>query len=642
MTQTLQFSQFVVGGDLQSGDLIAGLRNGLNTIFNAPSATGGGGSVTQVITQSGNTFAVGNWIGINSAGIYAKSQADTPADAECVGIVIQILVANETFVLQQAGYIQPSQNVFAGALMTGPYFLDTAVQGNMVQVDASINNQVSRPVFLSDGTNSGWVLPYRGLIVGGTNPTGGGSSSIPSAIQNTIEQIGHNLEIGQFVYIAAYTGQPIYDTAQANAFATSGVVGMVVEVISSDEFVLQTDGYLTQNSYNPFPLIQDDTGNPLNGGKTYYLSPTVAGSVTAINPETLGLTSVPVYYCEQTTDDLSSIDAGYVLSQRPLDLSGQGGGDDSILTVIQENTFAPGNWVYIAGDTSIVTPKAWQLAQANTLATSQSVGVVTSANTNSFTVQLSGAINGVVTQDAASAPIVSGPIYYLSPTVAGAITSTIPTTVGQATKPCYVQQTLIGNYGIILPQRPNLITPGGGSGGSGSVIQTLSTYVNKQTIRCLTVGQGIWTMLVDGTSNPGYPPVFTLTITPTSATNNIRITANLQLAMNTGAATYAIFRNATYTIPTAPAPTPFITGGVIVGSVVETHNNTAGAWNSSTYINIIDSPATTGATVYTIGAVTNNSTNTATNINSSQLAPPQPFPTSYIFTSFMQVEEIVP
>ena len=131
---------------------------------------GGGGSVIQSFMQV-NTFTVGQWVRVDNSGTYVLAKADNAQDAETLGVVI---AATPTmFTLQQSGYIQSSQNIFNFLSPGNAYFLDTLTSGNMVITDATINGQVSRPVFIPDTPSSGWVVPYRGMIVGGPAPSGG-------------------------------------------------------------------------------------------------------------------------------------------------------------------------------------------------------------------------------------------------------------------------------------------------------------------------------------------------------------------------------------------------------------------------------------------------------------------------------------
>lgn len=418
--------------------------------------TGGGGDNDHCckvpIVVPGNDFAVGDWISLYG-GTYFKGQADNAIDAECIGVVVSITTPGSEFVLQQSGYIESTDAVFS-ALTPGPYFLDTAVAGNMVTTDATQNGQVSRPVFDADTASSGWVLPYRGLIVGGAAP------SVPPGPPNVIPiPIPNTFSVGDVVYI---NGSLSYALAQANSLARAQAVGIVIAATPT-QFTLQTSGY------NTGAVTKDDAGANIVAGNVYYLSPTVPGKLTSTNPTGVGQISKPMYISEQAAG-ITGTDAGYIMPQRPLDLSGSNNTNPII-----PGTFTPGDWVYVSADNT------YALAKADTLATSQAVGVVISSAGGNSVIQTNGYLSGIVTQDDAAAPIVSGDIYYLSATVAGAITNTAPSGVGQYTKPLYVQQTLSGNVGDVLEQRPLIVTSGGG-GGTGWTLLDSQTASNSANI----------------------------------------------------------------------------------------------------------------------------------------------------------------
>lgn len=312
MTQTVKFSQFLVGGNTQEGDIVVGLRNGQNYQFNA--TNGGGGATTATIVQPAHGLSVRQWVTINTSGLYVPGLGDSAQDAEIVGVVIQVIDVN-TFVVQQAGKIETASGVFTGLTPGFVYFLDTVTPGNMVPVDALVNGQVSRPLFFTDSAGSGWVLPYRGLIVGGAAPP---SSNGNGNLVN-VTQIGHGLNPGDVVRIQ---GSIDYVKAQGNTFNNSQAVGVVITKVNANQFVLQTNGYYTNSpTSNTGPFSVDDVGADLIPGIPYYLSPTFAGKITSINPTTGSLSSKPIYIGEQVWGTTGT-NAGFILEQRPLTTNG--------------------------------------------------------------------------------------------------------------------------------------------------------------------------------------------------------------------------------------------------------------------------------------------------------------------------------
>jgi hypothetical protein len=313
MPLTRKFSQFVA----QNVTSVVGLTGGANSI--GPNSGGGGGAVTQVIIQA-NTFTIGQWIRFDVASnMYVLAQATTPLAAEVIGVVI---VASPTqFTLQQSGYITTAQGIYAGLIPGQPQFLDDAVPGNMINVDVLIDGEVSRPVFIPDTPTSGWVLPYRGIIVGGGPDTGGGGGTTPTDTSIvTVVQNGHGFNPGDWVRVETPTvgpNQVHYVKAIATTLANSQAVGVVIEVINANQFKLQFSGYIATDG-TVFAPFQDDAAALLVPKIVYYLSSTVAGELTAVDPSIASAGfSKPLYIPEQTVGTVNR-NAGYILPQRPL------------------------------------------------------------------------------------------------------------------------------------------------------------------------------------------------------------------------------------------------------------------------------------------------------------------------------------
>ena len=89
------------------------------------------------------------------------------------------------------------------------------------------------------------------------------------------------------------------------------------------------------------------------------------------------------------------------------------------------------------------TGSVWQLAEANTLATSEAVGLVSTViDANNF---------DLLTSGYASLPaltLVAGDIYYLSDTVAGAMQNTDVTTPGHISKMVFIATSVTAGYFI--------------------------------------------------------------------------------------------------------------------------------------------------------------------------------------------------
>ena len=125
----------------------------------------------------------------------------------------------------------------------------------------------------------------------------------------TITQAG--LAIGQAVYLS---GSLTYTPAIATSLAASQVVGFIIANVGTNMWTLQSSGY------NIGAVTVDDLGNPLVPGSVYYLSKTVPGAISLTNPITGNFISKPMYISEQIAG-IGTVNAGYILPQRPFDFS---------------------------------------------------------------------------------------------------------------------------------------------------------------------------------------------------------------------------------------------------------------------------------------------------------------------------------
>ena len=317
MVQTVKFSQFLIGGDTEAGDIIVGLRDGKNYQFNAP--TGNGGTST-IISQDLTLYpvAVGQWLRVNSSGIYVPALADSAENAEVVGLCVLINDLSH-FTIQIVGYVSSAQNVFAAAygnLTIGQaYFLSPSIAGSMQLLDIYQFGYVSKPVFVADGIDSGWILDYRGLIVGDE-----GHETCPCVYTSIVMvvQDSHGFATGNWVYL---TASKTYALASATSIASSQEVGCVTNVLNGNSFVLQFAGY------NQGSVSVNDAGSPIVASDVYYLSATSPGNISTTNPSSGGNISRPVYISEQVYGT-TGLNAGYILNQRSLNLAQFGTGSN--------------------------------------------------------------------------------------------------------------------------------------------------------------------------------------------------------------------------------------------------------------------------------------------------------------------------
>jgi hypothetical protein len=258
------------------------------------------------------------------------------------------------------------------------------------------------------------------------------------------------LTVGKWVRV---NFSSIYVPALADSAEDAEVVGVVIEIIDPMHFAIQQVGYIT-TAQGVF------TG--LTPSIAYFLSPTTPGLMINTDVNGTGQVSKPVFVPDTPT-------SGWVLDYRGLIVS-----DESsvicpcpytgIVTIIQTgHGFSAGQFVRLNGSVNYV------LAKGDNLGNSQEVGVVAAVlNSNSFILQFSGYNLGAVSKDDANNPIVASSVYYLSTSVAGAISTTNPSTGGNISRPVYISEQVYGttgiNAGYVLNQRSlNLANFGTGS-----------------------------------------------------------------------------------------------------------------------------------------------------------------------------------
>lgn len=135
--------------------------------------SGGGASVEILEAETSQELAVGDIIYFDNSGVtpvnkYDKAIASSTSTAEVVGVVSEKTGTSGSFkyVVTTAGYIEAG---LSGLTAGEVYFLSDSVAGLLTTSEPSAVGYVSRPVLLATGTNKGFVLPYRGVVVGGAN-----------------------------------------------------------------------------------------------------------------------------------------------------------------------------------------------------------------------------------------------------------------------------------------------------------------------------------------------------------------------------------------------------------------------------------------------------------------------------------------
>ncbi len=445
MATTRKFSQFQGPSQIESTDIVVGLRNGQNWQFTGV-GSGSGGGVTVIIDQVSHGLSLGNWVRIDTLGDYVKAQATTAQNSEVVGCVVDVESADE-FTLQVVGFVD--EGVFAGLTPGGVYFLSGTTLGEMTLVEPTTTSYVSLPVFIAATATTGYVRQSRGVIIGGFPPLGNPDDGAP--VIHTVTQPGNTFAVGDWVRIS---GAGVYDLADGTSFTNALAIGVVINV-NGDDFSIQQAGW------NSGVVSMDDMGNPLTAAAPYYISATVPGAITETAPSTIGQGVRPVFISEDPATE-----SGWIFPVFP-ETVGSGSNSTNIIPVNQvAHGFTQGDVVRVSALST------YALAQGDSATNALPVGfVVEVVDADNFILQTSGYSTAF---GAPFTPLVPASRYFLSPTVAGGITNTEPTTAGQYSVPMLIALTTTS--GFILEQRPLAVT---GGGAIRQVVYTTSNVANS-------------------------------------------------------------------------------------------------------------------------------------------------------------------
>jgi hypothetical protein len=122
-------------------------------------STASGENITRSITKVTHGFALGDVVGW-SGGTYNKAIADGSYGGEIIGIVTKI-TNPDNFSLTQSGYVTG----FTGLITNSTYYVSPLSAGAITTVKPTTIGHYVRPIFATNSTTSGWVLPYDGYVV---------------------------------------------------------------------------------------------------------------------------------------------------------------------------------------------------------------------------------------------------------------------------------------------------------------------------------------------------------------------------------------------------------------------------------------------------------------------------------------------
>ena len=165
---------------------------------------------------------------------YILAIGDSEVNAEVVGLIIAV-VPGVSFTIQQAGRC----TTFTGLAIGRVYFLDDINPGVLTLIPPVANGHVKRACLIAESTTTGWILPYPGLVIGNFPPIDDSNN----AIIRHIVQTNHMLNLGDWVRLENSSPTVgLYVRALADSVANDAVIGLVIEVIDADNFILQFCG----------------------------------------------------------------------------------------------------------------------------------------------------------------------------------------------------------------------------------------------------------------------------------------------------------------------------------------------------------------------------------------------------------------
>jgi len=130
------------------------------------------GQATVIITQASHGFAVGDVLYLNGT-VYTKANASDPESSEVVGIVSEIIDAND-FKLTSSGVVDnlTSSNFVEAALPSeGDVIFLSTTDGKMSVSEPTSAGEISLPLGVAKTTSSMYVQLKRGFVVGSNDIT---------------------------------------------------------------------------------------------------------------------------------------------------------------------------------------------------------------------------------------------------------------------------------------------------------------------------------------------------------------------------------------------------------------------------------------------------------------------------------------
>lgn len=218
------------------------------------------------VVQPGNTFVKGNVLFISSDATFSLAHARTFLAAQGEWVVTSVVIANNTFTIQQGGSLTgviTTSNIEGGGGVVSavPYYLSPTVgqEGNLTLVEPTGPGLWSKPVYQQQigASNTGWLLDQRPVLKSASGNVFLGVLNNANNFSNTTILQGFNAY--EILLIDPISGPPgtggIY--AAGGGLATLG-------------FQWYCGGaFVTSNAYSHYLLGVNSTANPTTTGVIY-------------------------------------------------------------------------------------------------------------------------------------------------------------------------------------------------------------------------------------------------------------------------------------------------------------------------------------------------------------------------------------
>lgn len=240
---------------------------------------GSGGGASVEVAQSGHGFIIGDVLYFDGTN-YVKAKADAANTAEVVGIVSEV-VDTDNFVATTAGYVESGLelDVDGDPLVAGSvYFLSAGTAGGLTLNEPNVVGQVSRPVLLVSAARTaegaadakGFVLPYRGVVVGGSNA-------------RTSLSLNNNGSTN------------IQDMSDYDAGELSGWIYIKAGVADADSLRFYVEAQVSRNGVgDDYNISYQTSGDTPPAG--FDMNVSSAGMVSVVLPDVSGFSSANINY----------------------------------------------------------------------------------------------------------------------------------------------------------------------------------------------------------------------------------------------------------------------------------------------------------------------------------------------------------